>query len=209
MSWRTSSASGAEPDTLLPRPMTSSDHLRLHRFLPSSRANGPGPRAVVWVQGCSLACPGCYNPATHAHAGGEVASVHDIFERITALSDSIQGVTISGGEPLQQLRPVLRLLRRLRAETPLSVLMFSGYRWDEIRRMPDANELLSCLDVLIAGRYDDRLRVAKSLRGSSNKTVHFLTPRYGPADLEQVPPAEVIITAAGEVVMSGIDPVRW
>src|SRR5688572_14366439 len=117
--------------------MTSGDHLRLHRFLPSSRANGPGSRAVLWVQGCSLACLGCYNPATHAHSGGQVASVDDLFERITALSDSIEGVTISGGEPLQQLRPVLLLLRRLRAQTPLSVLMFSGYRWDEIRRMPD------------------------------------------------------------------------
>ena len=126
-----------------------------------------------------------------------------------ALSDSIEGVTISGGEPLQQLPSVLSLLRRLRAETPLSVLMFSGYRWDEILRMPRADELLSCLDVLIAGRYDGTQHVARDLRGSANKTVHFLTPRYGPADLEQVPPAEVIITAAGEVVMSGIDPVRW
>ena len=187
----------------------STDHLRLHRFLPSSRANGPGSRAVLWVQGCSLACAGCYNPATHAHAGGEVVSVNDVFGRIAALSDSIEGVTISGGEPLQQLRPVLALLRRLRAETPLSVLMFSGYRWDEIRRMPRADELLACLDVLIAGRYDETRRVARDLRGSSNKTVHFLTPRYAPADLERVPSAEVIITAAGEVVMSGIDPVRW
>ena len=39
--------------------------LRLHAFLPRSRANGPGWRSVVWVQGCSLGCPGCFNPQTH------------------------------------------------------------------------------------------------------------------------------------------------
>jgi anaerobic ribonucleoside-triphosphate reductase activating protein len=187
----------------------SRDHLRLHRFLPSSRANGPGTRAVVWVQGCSLGCPGCYNPQTHAHAGGNLIAGDNLFQQIDALGDFIEGITISGGEPLQQLRPLLVLLRRVRAETRLSALMFSGYSWDEIHRMPQAEELLSCLDVLVAGRYDETRRAARDLRGSANKTVHFLTPRYGPADLEQVPPAEVIITAAGEVVMSGIDPLRW
>ncbi|NJO00209.1 MAG: 4Fe-4S cluster-binding domain-containing protein, partial [Anaerolineales bacterium] len=42
------------------------DHslLRLHQFLPQSRVNGPGLRAVLWVQGCSLGCPGCFNPQT-------------------------------------------------------------------------------------------------------------------------------------------------
>ncbi len=39
--------------------------LRLHAFLPRSRANGPGWRSVVWVQGCSLGCAGCFNPQTH------------------------------------------------------------------------------------------------------------------------------------------------
>jgi anaerobic ribonucleoside-triphosphate reductase activating protein len=184
-------------------------HLRLHRFLPSSRANGPGVRAVVWVQGCSLGCPGCYNPETHAHAGGEIVGVDELFDRIARLIGRIEGLTVSGGEPLQQLVPVLALLRRVRAETPLSTLMFSGYRWDEVRRMPGSAALLSCLDVLIAGRYDDTRRLARGLRGSANKTVHFLTPRYGPADLEHVPPAEVILTADGDVVMSGIDPLKW
>ena len=189
--------------------MDAGEPIRLHGFVPASRANGPGVRAVAWVQGCSLACPGCYNPDTHTPGDGTRVSVDDLFHRITSLGDSIEGVTISGGEPLQQLRPVLALLRRLRAETSLSTLLFSGYRWEEIARMSVANELLACLDVLIAGRYDETRRVAQSLRGSSNKTLHLLTTRYRLEDLEQVPPAEVVITADGEVVMSGIDPVRW
>jgi len=182
--------------------------LRLYAFLPVSHANGPGARAVVWVQGCSLGCAGCYNPETHGFAGGESVSVDDLFERVAALRDRIEGITISGGEPLQQSRALLRLLRRVREETDLSILIFTGYSWEEARQMKDAGELLACADVLIAGRYDESQRVAQSLIGSQNKTVHFLTRRYTMADLEAVPQAEVIITPEGDVIVSGIEPLR-
>ncbi len=68
-------------------------------------------------------------------------------------------------------------------------------------------ELLTYVDVLIAGRYDQGRRLARGLRGSSNKTVHFLTARYTLDDLESVPAAEVVVTMTGEVVCSGIQPV--
>jgi anaerobic ribonucleoside-triphosphate reductase activating protein len=183
--------------------------LRIHHLLPFSRANGPGARAVLWTQGCSLACPGCFNPHTHPAAGGEVVPVEELAARLMALGAGVEGLTVSGGEPLQQRPALLALLQRLRHHTTLSVLLFTGYRWDEVQRLPAAAELLACIDVLIAGRYVEDRRLARGLRGSANKTVHFLTDRYTPADLETVPAAEVSITAAGEVVLSGIDPVRW
>ena len=88
--------------------------LRIHAFEPFSRANGPGVRAAIWVQGCSLGCPGCFNPDTHPFAGGELLAVDDLFRRILALGDAIEGITVSGGEPLQQRRPLLALLQRVR-----------------------------------------------------------------------------------------------
>ena len=183
--------------------------LRVHHFLPRSHANGPGVRAVLWVQGCSLACPGCFNPDSHVLTGGERVPVTDLFQRLVALSASIEGLTISGGEPLQQRRALLALLRRVRQETPLSVVLFTGYTWEEVQRMSDVEELLSYVDILIAGRYDASRHLARDLRGSANKTVHVLTDRYTLADVQAVPLAEVIITEAGEIVLSGIDPVRW
>jgi anaerobic ribonucleoside-triphosphate reductase activating protein len=183
--------------------------LRLHQRLPRSQANGPGARAVLWLQGCTLACPGCFNPETHPRAGGELVGVPALVAWLGSLGDAIEGVTISGGEPLQQRRPLLALLQRLRQETALSVLLFSGYAWGEIQRMPEASALLANLDVLIAGRYRADRRLARDLRGSANKSVHLLSDRYTLDDLRQVPPAEVIITPDGQVVMSGIDPLRW
>jgi anaerobic ribonucleoside-triphosphate reductase activating protein len=183
--------------------------LRIYQFLPCSRANGPGVRAVLWVQGCSLGCPECFNPDTHSFVGGERVPVEALFQRIVALGNAIEGITVSCGEPLQQQRALLALLQRVRQETSLSIILFTGYTWSEVQRIPNAEALLACVDVLIAGRYAASQRLARDLRGSANKTVHFLTSRYRMADLRLVPPAEVIITAEGEVVVSGIDPVRW
>jgi anaerobic ribonucleoside-triphosphate reductase activating protein len=185
---------------------------RLHHFMPRSRANGPGVRAVAWLQGCSLGCPGCFNPQTHPFEGGEQVSVSNLFERIQELAcgkehrDCIEGVSLSGGEPLQQARPLAALLKCIRQETALSTLVFSGYRLNEIERDPEMAACLPYIDVLIAGRYCPAQRLASGLLGSSNQVIHLLTPRYQLADLQIVPDAEVQITPDGQVLFTGIDP---
>lgn len=180
--------------------------LQVHHFLPLSRANGPGSRAVIWVQGCSLGCPGCFNPKTHSRAGGQAMAVADLFQRLVTPGPAIEGITISGGEPLQQQAPLLALLQRVKQETELSVLLLTGFSWPEVQRMPGAPALLAHVDVLLAGRYQQASRLARDLRGSANKTVHFLTRRYTAADLRAVPPAELTISPNGEILISGIDP---
>lgn len=185
------------------------DTLRIHHLLPLSQVNGPGRRVVVWMQGCSLGCPGCFNPETHGTQSGETLGVDALFARIAALRGTVEGLTISGGEPLQQRRGLERLLRRVRAETGLSVLVFSGYSWAEIQAMPRIPPLLECVDVLLAGRYDPNQRVASGLLGSANKTIHLLSERYTLADLQAIPQAEVTIAPDGDVIFSGIDPLRW
>jgi anaerobic ribonucleoside-triphosphate reductase activating protein len=183
--------------------------LRIHHMQPASRSNGPGWRAVVWLQGCTLGCPGCFNPETHPAVAGDWKPVSDLSREILALRPSIQGLTVSGGEPLQQMPGLLAFLETIRGASDLSVILFSGYTWGEIQRMPRHPQLLKLIDVLIAGRYDPAQRLAHGLIGSQNKTVHYLTERYTPADLAAVPEAEVILTQNGEIIFSGINPVRW
>lgn len=185
--------------------MSRSPRIRLHALETCSRANGPGTRAVLWVQGCTLACPGCFNPATHSRGGEEVED-DDILDRVLAMGDRIEGLTVSGGEPLQQRRAVLRLLTRIRAETALSAMMFTGYRWSEVTRMPEFAVLRGCVDVLVAGRYEQDRRLGRGLRGSSNQTVHLLSERYRMHELDTVPDAEVIVHSDGRVVVTGVHP---
>jgi anaerobic ribonucleoside-triphosphate reductase activating protein len=183
--------------------------LRLHQFLPSSYANGPGRRAVVWVQGCSLGCPGCFNPETHAVAGGEWTPVAALLDRLVALQESIEGVTVSGGEPLQQAPAVITLLEGLRRQTNLSSVLFTGLEWSEIHKLAYAARLVESLDVLIAGRYQAARRLGHGLIGSANKTIHFLSHRYTPSDFSHLPEAEIIISPQGDIVLSGINPLIW
>ena len=182
--------------------------MRLQAFLPLSRANGPGTRAVIWAQGCSLGCPGCFNPQFHAFSGGEQLTVEQLFQRVVRLGPAIEGLTLSGGEPFQQREAMAELLTRIRDETNLSVLVFTGYTWEEVSALPQVGSLLAGVDVLIAGRYVAAERVARDLRGSANKTIHLLTPRYSLADLEASPEAEVFVGPNGEVSASGIGPLR-
>jgi anaerobic ribonucleoside-triphosphate reductase activating protein len=183
--------------------------LRIHYFLPHSRANGPGVRAVVWVQGCTLGCPGCFNPQTHSSKNGEWMAVEALSAKIQSLGDAIEGITVSGGEPFQQAGALLNLLQRIRAETTLSIIVFTGFTWEETLRLPQAAALLDCIDVLIAGRYNASQRLAHGLLGSINKTAYFLSPRYSMPDLQTVPEAEILITSEGELLNSGIQPVEW
>lgn len=188
----------------MPEPM-----LRLHHFEPRSRSNGPGLRSVLWLQGCTLNCPGCFNPQTHARLGGQSLPVEAVLQRILEQSEFIEGVSISGGEPLQQAEPLAELLRRIRRQTQLSVVLFTGFSWEEVTGFPQAETILGSVDVLLAGRYLSGSRVAAGLLGSGNKTVHFLSPRYTRADLDRVPPAELVIAADGELRFSGIEPLHW
>ena len=176
--------------------------LRVHATEPRSRANGPGSRFVVWVQGCTLGCPGCFNPATHAAGGREI--------EVAALVDEIRdvdGLTVSGGEPLQQAAAVAELLARARSRG-LSTLVFSGYTVDEIRALPDGPAVLANLDVLVDGRYVAGERLGRGLRGSANQRIHVLTSRYTLADVEATPVAEIRIAPTGEVVLTGVNPLK-
>lgn len=182
--------------------------LRVHAVEPRSRANGPGARFVVWLQGCTLGCPGCFNPGTHPEGGGRDVEVDELATEVAAArAAGVEGLSLSGGEPLQQAAAAAALLGRAR-ELGLSTLAFSGYTLEEIRDLPDGPEVLARLDVLVDGRYVAGERLATGLRGSANQRIHLLTARYTLADVEATPVAEIRIGRDGEVVLTGVDPLK-
>ena len=181
--------------------------LRLHAFEPASRSNGPGLRAVVWFQGCTLRCPGCFNPATHEPQGGYQSDTETLAGEILALGTRIEGISISGGEPFQQPEALLDLLQRL-AASHLSRLVFTGYTLPEIGNLPFGPDILTQVDVLIAGRYVASQRTDHPLLGSANQQLHLLTDRYTLADLAALPARELILHPDGTVTATGVSPWR-
>ncbi|HEX7699712.1 MAG TPA: 4Fe-4S single cluster domain-containing protein [Kofleriaceae bacterium] len=180
--------------------------LRLHAVEPRSRANGPGARFVVWLQGCSLGCPGCFNPMTHSTEGGMLVEVDDLVEQLRA-TRGIEGLSLSGGEPMQQAEASAALLDAAH-ELGLSTLAFSGYTIEEARELPGGPDVLARLDVLIDGRYIAGERLATGLRGSANQRIQLLTSRYSLAEVEATPVAEIRIGRDGEVVLTGVNPLK-
>jgi anaerobic ribonucleoside-triphosphate reductase activating protein len=183
--------------------------LRVHHYEPLSQSNGPGTRFTLWLQGCTLGCPGCFNPLSHPAQGGKVWSIDKIISLTLPYREQIDGFTISGGEPLQQLHNLSHLLRQLKSTHQKSIILFSGYEWSEIQAFPGRDEILAYIDVLIAGRYQAYQRIAQGLTGSANKTFHFFSSALNKNDFTGVPSSEVFLDEEGNLRITGIDPPGW
>ena len=183
-------------------------NLRLYHLETHSRANGPGLRAVVWVQGCTLNCPGCFNPETHPIEGGTEWQIDALANALMDVPD-IEGITISGGEPLLQIEALTELLQRIRSQSDLSIIVFTGFERAEMQALPRSKALLDQVDVIISGRYVGKQRQARGLIGSANQEIHCLTDRYTLQDFENIPEAEIILMPDGEIHLTGIRPPEW
>jgi anaerobic ribonucleoside-triphosphate reductase activating protein len=154
--------------------------LRVAQLIPDTEAEGPGRRFALWVQGCSLRCPGCCNPEMFApDRGGEVLEAADVARRVLD-TPGIEGLSVLGGEPFEQPRAVAEVCRAVRAGG-LGVMVYSGYTLEELRakRSAEVDALLAEIDLLADGRYDEK-RPERRRRwlGSSNQRLHFFTARY-------------------------------
>ena len=152
--------------------------LRIGKCMVSTEVNGPGKRFVIWLQGCRFGCKGCYNPEFWDESGGTLTSVDDIMTRIN-LTDRIEGVTFTGGEPLLQSEVLLQLVNHIKSKG-LSSVCYTGYRMSNILNdeIPYAKDFIEKIDVLIDGLFDEKEKAPLPWRGSRNQRVHFLSERY-------------------------------
>jgi len=148
-------------------------------YVDESEVNGPGKRAVIWVQGCLRECPGCFNPSSWSFEANQLISIDSLVERVTENSVN-EGVTFSGGEPFWQAPALAEVARRLKAQG-LTVMSFSGFTLEELRSPnapPGASELLEQLDLLIDGPYLEHQAIHEptSLVSSRNQRVRVFNP---------------------------------
>jgi anaerobic ribonucleoside-triphosphate reductase activating protein len=160
--------------------------INVARYEPLSEVNGPGRRAVVWVQGCPKRCKGCWNPGFLEFHSRQALSVDSLAAQVMsdAQKHGLEGITLSGGEPFAQAGALADLLSELHA-ADLTAFAFSGYTVDEIHSLgPDAERLLGQLDILVDGEYRHDLKCSLRWRSSTNQIVHFLTSKYRSQDFD-------------------------
>lgn len=139
---------------------------------------GPGKRYGLWLQGCYRHCKGCIAQNSWDLNGGEDLSVDTLVKEI--LNEKVDGITISGGEPFLQCEELCDLIRRIKIEKDLGIILYTGYSLEELnmRQNSSINYILKSIDVLIDGEYVEELDDNKAFRGSSNQKIHHLSKRY-------------------------------
>lgn len=134
-------------------------------------ANGPGVRVSLFVQGCPIHCPGCFNQETWDFNGGQLFTENSINEILTSMNDHIAGLSILGGEPLadQNVITITRLTTAFKQCFPdKTVWLWTGYEWPKIKDF----EVMKYIDVCVAGPFDVTKRdLSLKWCGSSNQQV--------------------------------------
>lgn len=146
--------------------------MKVARILYPVEALGPGRRLCVWMQGCHRKCPGCANP--ELWDTNKTADLSLEFVLAMARSAlrvlSLDGITITGGEPLLQAEELALLLEQLR---PLcnDVLLFTGFTSEEINNCEAYKRVINNISVYVDGPYFQELNDGEKLRGSRNQQI--------------------------------------
>lgn len=144
--------------------------MRINAIVDDSIVDGPGLRLAVFVQGCRRNCPGCHNPQTHDPDGGYDMDVEDIVA-MAKKNRLLRGVTVTGGEPLDQIDDVAKLAR-LAKRKGLDVWVYTGYSWEDVLAMPSGKALLENVDVIVTEPFVEELKsLGLRWRGSTNQHV--------------------------------------
>lgn len=156
-------------------------YLNIMGYVDESEVNGPGSRAVVWVQGCNRECSGCFNLASWSFEINQLISIEELAEKILS-NHRNTGVTFSGGEPFWQATALAQLAKRLKA-AGLNIMSFTGFTLKELGSdsAPEgAGELLEQLDILIDGPFVESLAINSpdSPVSSRNQRVHIFNPAF-------------------------------
>lgn len=160
-----------------------SSKLYLYHRASGIKTLGPGLRYAIWTQGCIHNCKNCIAPDTHPlDKNGYWLGIEELYLEIeeNMKKENVRGITISGGEPFLQAKPLVELIKRLKERTQLDIICFTGFEYSYLKNKKDKSieYILANIDILIDGKYIEEKNENNYLRGSSNQNMIFLSERY-------------------------------
>ena len=148
--------------------------LRLLMTYKETIVDGVGLRYSLYFAGCSHACPGCHNEYSWNPKHGNILTYEKLEEIAKEINENIllDGITISGGDPLFNPVEMLKVLKFLKEKTKKNIWLYTGYTLEQVREDELRRKCLEYVDVLVDGRfvkelYDPNLK----FRGSSNQRI--------------------------------------
>ena len=144
-----------------------------------SVVDGDGVRVVVFFAGCNHHCKGCHNPESHRFDIGRPFSDEIQTQIIEYIRETpyINGVTLSGGDPMYSAKDIYSFVKRLREEIPdTTIWVYSGFTFEEIMQSDMMRRLLLLCDVLVDGPFVIEQRdITLNYRGSRNQRIIDVT----------------------------------
>jgi len=128
---------------------------------------GPGRRLLLFCQGCSIHCAGCINQHLWKFGVGNNMTTGEILQLLV----DVDGITLHGGEPLDQATGIFDLIKAVKS-IGKNVILFTGYKKKELIQKAQV-KAWNMADIVISGRYDSGKRnINLQFRGSTNQRVY-------------------------------------
>jgi anaerobic ribonucleoside-triphosphate reductase activating protein len=143
--------------------------------------NGENVSVSLFVQGCRIHCPGCFNQESWDFEGGFEVNLQDLEKEIldALVANRIKrNFSILGGEPLDphNVQNVDHIIKTVRAKCgyhPM-ILLWSGYTWEQLKDRLDVQDILSNINCLISGPFvQDQKDLTLKWRGSRNQEIRY------------------------------------
>ncbi len=158
--------------------------MNYHKIEKTSVANGTGIRVVLWCSGCKVGCRGCHNPETWDFNSGKLfddVAKQELFDALD--KPYIQGITFSGGHPLENnnVEDVYLLIKEIKEKFPTKdIWLYTGYTWEQIFQVAcldifNVNNMYrkaaaEMCDVVVDGPYIEEQRdITLKFKGSKNQ----------------------------------------
>ena len=139
-----------------------------------SVVDGEGWRFAIFTQGCKHLCKNCHNPQTWDMCGGTQMSIDELVDTIEeAFKENIlmDGVTLTGGDPLYQPDATFSLCKKLK-DLGINIWLYTGFTDEEITKDEQLMSIMKYIDVLVDGPFIESLKSLElEYRGSSNQRI--------------------------------------
>ena len=120
----------------------------VHSWELVTAVDGPGTRMTIFFSGCPLRCLYCHNPDTQRARDGQEITLDELLAKVRRYRSVFRvsggGITLSGGEVLQQWRFAARLLREAKRLGVHTAIDTSGYLGRNV-----TDEMLNDIDLVL------------------------------------------------------------
>lgn len=149
-------------------------NLRILGTYKETVVDGEGLRYSIYFAGCTHACKGCHNKESWCPDNGTLITEEYLDKIINEINSNpiLDGITLSGGDPLYNPEEMLEVVKYLKEKTKINIWLYTGYTIEELRKDNKRMAVLEYVDIIVDGKfvqelYDPLLK----FRGSSNQRI--------------------------------------